>query len=100
VGVPELADVVAAGGAVVVDLGPGVLDQWINAVAEAIKAIEAAKDHPELRSITPVQSQGGLGEVVQQQSKGLKTEPGKVTWKHCFQRQRDGTRRFDVRQRA
>jgi len=32
----------------------------IAAVEEAIKAIEAAKDHPELRSIGPVQPQGGL----------------------------------------
>ncbi len=36
-------------------------DRRVNAVAEAIKAIEAAKDHPELRSIAPVQPQSGLG---------------------------------------
>jgi len=37
-------------------------DRRVNAVAEAIKAIEAAKDHPELRSITPIQPQDGSKE--------------------------------------
>jgi len=32
-------------------------DRRVNAVKDAIKAIEAAKDHPELRSITPIQPQ-------------------------------------------
>jgi len=33
----------------------------VNAVEEAIKAIEAAKDHPELRSIGPVQPRSSTG---------------------------------------